>query len=391
MGPARRLVSAQRHPPAKGEHRMKKIRRTIPLMGVACMVAAASALAPRSAASAAAEHTSPVVGHSFSVAEQRATLAYWTPQRQASAKPADIRTAEHGPTSAVPQPPQAVPVGKPGMVSGGPPAHGGPAARARGAGTAPSTASASYLSFNVPTNLYTVYPYDLNGKIFFTFEGQNYACSGTSVASYHGPTLEDEVWTAGHCVVNENRTSPGVYDTNLEFVPGYNGAATTIAGRYPFGVFTATNAETTAAWADNGDLSVDEAAVVVGTNASGQTLGQAVGYDGFIYNQPDSQNFTAFGYPQASPYTGNLMVEDIASTAGLYLPPGASGQASIGIDNPMTQGASGGAWNIDWSTSNPGYIDGHNDYTESSQPGILYSPYQDTLANEVRCFGATSC
>ena len=57
----------------------------------------------------------------------------------------------------------------------------------------------------------------------------------------------------------------------------------------------------------------------------------------------------------------------------------------------MTGGSSGGAWNIDWTTSGPGYINGHNDYKYTSQPLAMYSPYQDTLSNEVRCFGKTSC
>ena len=38
-----------------------------------------------------------------------------------------------------------------------------------------------------------------------------------------------------------------------------------------------------------------------------------------------------------------------------------------------------------------GYINGHNDYKYSNQPLAMYSPYQDTLSNTVRCFGATSC
>ena len=63
----------------------------------------------------------------------------------------------------------------------------------------------------------------------------------------------------------------------------------------------------------------------------------------------------------------------------------------IGIGNPMTGGSSGGAWDIDWSPANPGYIDGHNDYKFYSQPNAMYSPYQDGLSNRVRCFGASSC
>jgi len=59
----------------------------------------------------------------------------------------------------------------------------------------------------------------------------------------------------------------------------------------------------------------------------------------------------------------------------------------------MTGGSSGGAWNIRWGTSSGtgGMINGHNDYKYNSQPLAMYSPYQDTLSNDIRCFGATSC
>jgi hypothetical protein len=33
----------------------------------------------------------------------------------------------------------------------------------------------------------------------------------------------------------------------------------------------------------------------------------------------------------------------------------------------------------------------HNGYKLNAQPLAMYSPYQDSLSNTVRCFGATSC
>ena len=46
---------------------------------------------------------------------------------------------------------------------------------------------------------------------------------------------------------------------------------------------------------------------------------------------------------------------------------------------------------IGWTSAGPGYINGHNDYKYSNQPLAMYSPYQDTLSNTVRCFNKTSC
>jgi hypothetical protein len=53
--------------------------------------------------------------------------------------------------------------------------------------------------------------------------------------------------------------------------------------------------------------------------------------------------------------------------------------------------AGGGAWDIGWNDSSPGYINGHNDYYYTSQPLSLYSPYLNTISNEVRCFGKSAC
>ena len=56
--------------------------------------------------------------------------------------------------------------------------------------------------------------------------------------------------------------------------------------------------------------------MTVGTSSTtGRTLGQAVGWDGFAWNQSVNEQFVAFGYPAASPYNGNNLIEDIAATA----------------------------------------------------------------------------
>jgi V8-like Glu-specific endopeptidase len=324
-----------------------------------------------------------------SLAEQHATLAYWTPQRRAAAVSADVvDVSAPAPRPGIARP--DVSAGSPGEVPGSLPVAAG------AANTGDPTLSAKpasypypYSSGNVPTADYTKWPYRINGKIWFTNNNGNYVCSGTSVASYHGSSLEDEVWTAGHCVANTSLKDPGVFDSFAEFVPAYNGTST--SDPEPFGIFTVSRYSVATNFLNNGDISVDEGAMEVGTNAAGQTLGQAVGWDGFRWNDSSNEAFTAFGYPAASPYTGNLMVEDSASTASSYTWPNGQGQPLIGIGDPMTGGSSGGAWDIDWSTTASGYIDGHNDYKFGSQPNAVYSPYQDSLSNTVRCFGASSC
>ena len=365
--------------------------------GILVVFAAAGILAGTSSLAAASAHTTPassslLVSAHVTVMSPKATLAYWTPARLRAAKPADIITVRSN--ASAPQAP-ASPTGRPGSVPGGLPADSGAAVAAH-----PTAALTPALSNNynypfpytisqVPASSYTKYPWDLNGKLFFSNAGGNYVCSATSVGSASGTKDENEIWTAGHCAANTAGTH--VWDSSAVFIPAYNGTA---SDTDPFGEFTWTGAaETTTAWLNNGDFTEDEAAMTVGTSSTtGKTLGQAVGWDGFAWNKPVTENFTAFGYPAASPYNGLTMYQDSAPTGtqdtGIS---GANATKPIGIGNPMTGGSSGGAWNIDWTTSNPGYINGHNDYKYSTQPLAMYSPYQDTLSNTVRCFGASSC
>jgi V8-like Glu-specific endopeptidase len=285
----------------------------------------------------------------------------------------------------------AKPNGKAGSVAGSLPA-GGSASDSAIAATKASPDAFSYPfpydSFSVPTNDYKKFPWALNGAIFFVNDGGDYACSGTSVASVNGSTLENEVWTAGHCVANTEGGNE--FDSSAIFIPAYNGAATNFE---PFGEYVASNFETTTDWLDNGDLSEDMGAMLVGKSTTlKKQLGRAVGWDGFAWNQNVDEQFVTFGYPVASPYNGNSMIEDIAATAVSDTGIGGAGSPPTGIGSPLTAGSSGGAWNIDWSDSGPGYINGQNDYKYlSTQPDAMYSPYFTGLANDVRCFGASSC
>ncbi len=351
---------------------------------------AALAMATPAAAAPAAKPA--VSGHSLTSAQQKATLAYWTPSRMKAAIPVDVVTANPAKVKAV-TPADPVTRGAPGQSPGGLPesATGG-----SGGTAAPSVSPQEfsypypYTSFNVPTSDYTEEPYLVNGKIFFTNNGSNYVCSGTSIGSSNGSSNENEVWTAGHCVVNTSLSDPGVWDSSAEFIPGYSVNKKGVQ-KEPFGIFVASNFESAVNFINNGDISVDEGAMHVGKNSSGQTLGQAVGWDGFKWNYSSDEQFVTFGYPAASPYNGNAMVEDIGASASTYTWPNGEGQPLIGIGSPMTGGSSGGAWDINWTAQGPGYVNGHNDYKFDDQPDAIYSPYQDTLSNTVRCFGASSC
>lgn len=367
------------------------IRRGVPVMIAAAGLLAGTSLLASSASYAGAASqrgAGGLVRSHAKVMDARQALAYWTPARLRAAKPVSVITvspkARTGAAS-------AGPAGRPGSVRGGFPGGAASAAATQHAG--PTTLAFPYPYpydiYQVPNSSYKQFAWRLDGKLFFTNDGGNYVCSATSVASANGTALENEIWTAGHCAANTDGTHQ--FDSSAVFIPAYNGNKTKFD---PYGEFAYTgSAITTSAWLNNGDLSEDEAAMIVGNSSTtGRTLGNAVGWDGFAWNQSVNQQFTAFGYPAASPFNGLTMWQDWGATANQDCLSGeANSVCPIAIGNSMTGGSSGGAWAISWSPTQPGYINGHNDFRFTSQPDAIDSPYQDTLSNEVRCFGASSC
>lgn len=383
---------------------MLRGRRAVPSAVFAvALVAIVLPAVPAIAASGSGGHVANAPRGGQVAVNTKAVLAYWTPARIKAAIPVSVISAG----KAAPMKATQKPSGGSGKVAGHGPTDPKYAHKTASPGVSNCTSgSCPYDSFEVTPapnkkgqdGVWTSYPYDVNGALFFENDGSDYVCSGTVVGASN-PNTQNEIWTAGHCLVNTEANNQ-VVDSNAVFVPAYNGSANIsyasakkIEKWAPFGVFTWDGAyETTTAWLDNRDLTEDESAMQFGTSdVSGDTLGQAVGWDGFTWGQSVTQQFVTFGYPAASPYNGEDMEEDIATTGGQDSNGGADGTNPIYIGSPFTGGSSGGAWNTHWSDSGPGYIDGHNDYVYTNTADSMYSPYQDTLSNEVRCFGASSC
>jgi V8-like Glu-specific endopeptidase len=357
-----------------------------PVLG-ACALSTSSAVAsPISAKKSSAT----VVGQSVSATEQAQTLAYWTPARRSAAKSAEV-VAGSKPTNQQ-SPAVETPDGPPGAVAGSSPT-GTPSASVSAQqldASEPVLAGQPwgypfpYDTFAVPVKLYKTYPYNIDGTIFFRNNGGGYKCSGTSVTNGHQAS---EVWTAGHCVANTE--SGNKFDEEAEFVPAYNGNGTTAKEIEPYGTFVATGYDTASAWLNSHDETVDFGAMALANNKKHKSLSAEVGTDGFAWNENENEQFVQFGYPGESPYNGTKMEQNIAATAVSEASHGAGGNPT-GTGSPFTGGSSGGAWDIAWSDEGPGYINGHTDFYYTEKPLTKYSPYFNTLANEVRCFGNTS-
>jgi len=353
-------------------------RRRLGLIAIAVPVLGAFALSSTSALAASGAVT---VGQSgaISASEQASVLAYWTPARRAAAKGVDVIAGAQVPSSRPAGGPDGPPSSQAGSLPGGAPSASGASSASQGTGPVlaaqPWGYPLPYDAFGVPVKSYKTYPYRVNGTIFFNNNGGGFKCSGAAVFNAHN---SGEVDTAGHCVANTD--SGNKFDEFAEFVPAYNGNGTTAAQIEPYGTFVANSYSTATEWILNRNLEDDFGSMSVNKSQKLKTLSQAVGTDGWAYNFSDNEQYVEFGYPGEAPYNGTTMEENWA----------ASGPCSAGnlvcTGSPFTGGSSGGPWNIDWTPSSAGYINGHTDFYYTNEPLTKYSPYYNNLWHEVHCF-----
>lgn len=307
------------------------------------------------------------VSHRIGAAAQRRALSYWTPARMRAAAPAPMQitradAAAMGPVSA---PDIGAPVAVPPTGASG--RTGGASPDVASATCCPGTAyayPAPFTRYAVFAGSYPLYPFRTNGKVFFQQGSSSYVCSGTVVTSSGHWLVE----TAGHCVASPTTHA---YSTHVTFVPAYR------SGGAPFGTWTASRLWAPADWINNGNMRNDRGFIVLAPLA-GRQIQDVVGATGILFNQPYLQSFTAFGYPQGSPFTGATMQVCTTSTAETDPFIGGTGSVPLGIGCDMTGGSSGGGWIVRFS-SGGGYLNGHNDYqyTSPARPKEMFSPYFD--------------
>ncbi|HEU5062054.1 MAG TPA: hypothetical protein VFT79_02740 [Solirubrobacterales bacterium] len=200
------------------------------------------------------------------------------------------------------------------------------------------------------------------GKVFFTSNsGVNYVCSGSALVSAN----ESVVWTAGHCV-NEG---PGAFYKNFLFVPAYRD------GSAPYGKFAATTLLTTSGWLGSGQWGVDLGAAVVGANASGLKLSDAVAEVPIVFDAPRNQAYRIYGYPAAKKFSGQRL--RVCQTTWLLDDTSAS-PATMGASCDMTGGSSGGPW-----ITTGGAVASVVSYGYQSLANVLFGPHLELEAQSL--------
>ncbi len=202
------------------------------------------------------------------------------------------------------------------------------------------------------------------GKVFFSMGQDDYVCSGSAVSSPDRST----VLTAGHCVYDPETTTTA---TNWAFVPAY------ATGKAPYGIFPARRLASPAAWRTAQDFDVDVAFADVGPNGAGAALTDAVGGQPVAFNTARGGLLHAFGYPAASPWTGQGLVH----CSGTVVQDTSGGSQDQGMACSMTPGSSGGPWFASFSSrTGRGTIVSVTSFSYSDRPGVLWGPYLGTTA-----------
>ncbi|MFB7463817.1 trypsin-like serine peptidase [Streptomyces sp. NPDC056224] len=194
-----------------------------------------------------------------------------------------------------------------------------------------------------------------SGRVFFTMGDRTASCSGDSITSANGST----VITAGHCVKYQ-----GAWHTNWVFVPAYNN------GSAPYGQWSATKTFATDQWAASEDMNMDVGLAVVAP-LNGQTLSQAVGAQGILFNGGYSKKMYSFGFPAAAPYDGTKLVYCSGNSGKDFL---LTKDHSLACN--MTGGSSGGPWFQDFNEATGlGTQVSVNSFGYNFLPNRMYGPY----------------
>lgn len=303
-------------------------------LGIAAVAALVTSLAAGIPAQAAPSGGSDVVSHTVAASEKAG--GYWTAERMRNAIPADVLAQKSLGKAATAA--EHVAKGLEERV-GGLKAKGGPG---NGNGKGKQSLHADET------------PVSHIGKVFFTLDGQNYVCSGNSVASAN----EGTVSTAGHCL----NSGPGEFATKFTFVPAYED------GRAPYGQWAAESLHAPSQWSGSGDMAYDTGFAVV-SPVNGASLTDTVGASGVQFNADRGLTYKAFGYPAANPFDGQSLVSCTGAASDDPYNPQFNSQ---GIPCDMTGGSSGGPWFI--GTGSDGYQNSVNSYGYSISD-VMYGPY----------------
>ncbi|HYZ57883.1 MAG TPA: trypsin-like peptidase domain-containing protein [Streptosporangiaceae bacterium] len=312
-----------------------RLRPVTAALMVATAAALAAAVAPTAATPRYGTTGHAAAGHSAAVttSQQLAVLRYWTRSRMEHAAPADLVPRQEF---------FAAPARNAAVAPARPATPGSMGSLWQGGGAVARAA----------------------GKIFYTLNGTNYVCSGSTVASANA----DVVVTAAHCVCDGS----GNWATNWTFVPGY------VNGNKPYGSYPARRFFVPSQWSSGAGEDYDVAFVALRTAKVGGVQTHAVTTAGGLsiaFGSRPTRAY-AFGYPSEPPYNGQRL--DYCDGTTSLDPYNAT--SDTGLHCAITGGSSGGPW-LSGFRSGTGTITSVTSFKYNNGSEVIYGP---TLGSTAR-------
>lgn len=209
------------------------------------------------------------------------------------------------------------------------------------------------------------------GKVFFTYKGKDYACSGSVINTAN----KSVVSTAGHCVHGGKGKG---WHSNIAFAPAYRN------GKAPRGLWNWKRATTFKGWRQHSDPSRDQAFFTV-HKLRGKTLVQAVGGNGISYNLGHRRNgVRIWGWPGEKPFYGERAHYCDGNTFKRHRLLNDMRMSSCA----MSGGASGGPWLSKRTSKDLGYVFGVTSRASISGPRyVLSTPFNNSVRNLLNDIG----
>lgn len=305
--------------------------------------------------------------------------AYWTPERMRAARamPIPIHTRGTRDVRALPTGPRGPATFVPGSEPGQKRSIAVPQTLAI---PQPQSTPSEYFAYPYPfssapvhRDLYRVYPYSTNGRLFYRIPGVvgGQVCSGTVVTSGDAPRRALVV-TAGHCVYSGpngvHDIPPGVWSENLLFCPARRDDSS------PFGCFEIEDVLPHPEWRISGNFGRDVAFLVTrqGPGGVGDDVGVMAGEQGIAWDIPPGQHYFIFGYQRVLDLTRMRQCTSAEARRDTSLSP-----AMIAVGCDMKRGASGGGWILYFKMSTQqAFINSVNSLGEEERT-VVYGPYFD--------------
>jgi V8-like Glu-specific endopeptidase len=196
------------------------------------------------------------------------------------------------------------------------------------------------------------YPWCCVGKLLFSMGGQDFEAS----ASVFGDNV---ILTAAHCLYDVDEKQ---YADNVIFIPAYTD------GDEPFGRWVYSSYSLPQNWVAGEGDAYDYATVELAKGGEdNESIGEEVGYLGYITQIAFDQTWTDIGYPAAIS-GGQKMIEEPGEYTRTQ-----EENTIVGKVGTMADGASGGPWlayyDMGWR------INGVHSYGDDNFPGEVFSAY----------------